>query len=122
MRSSLLAIALVLSAVGIYGVISYLVGQRRVEIGIRIALGAQMAQVSRLVVGHAIRMAAAGVAIGLVVALLTTRLLGSMLYDVSPNDPLSLGLSAAALLVVALIASVEPTRRATRVDPVEAMR
>jgi putative ABC transport system permease protein len=116
------SIALVLSAVGIYGVISYLVGQRRAEIGIRIALGAQKAQVSQLVVGHTMRLAIAGVAIGLVVALFTTRLLGSMLYDVSPNDPLSLGLAAIALLMVALIASVEPTRRATRVDPVEAMR
>jgi len=116
------SIALVLSAVGIYGVISYLVGQRRSEIGIRIALGAQKVQVSRLVIGHAMRLAAVGVVIGLVVALLTTRLLGSMLYDVSPNDPLSLGLSAVVLLAVALIASVQPTRRATRVDPVEAMR
>jgi predicted permease len=116
------SIALALSAVGIYGVISYLVGQRRAEIGIRIALGAQKAQVSQLVVGHAMRLAAVGAGMGVVVALLTTRLLGSMLYEVSPNDPLSLALSALVLLAVALIASVEPTRRATRVDPVEAMR
>ncbi len=116
------SIALLLSAVGIYGVISYLVGQRRAEIGIRIALGARTLQVSQLIVGHTMRLAAVGVVIGLVVALLTTRLLGSMLYDVSPNDPLSLGLSAVVLLAVALVASVQPTRRATRVDPVEAMR
>jgi predicted permease len=115
-------IALALSAVGIYGVISYLVSQRRAEIGIRIALGAQTTQVSRLVVGHAIRLAGAGVLIGLAGAAISTRLLESLLYDVSPSDPLSLVGAAVVLLAVALLASLGPTRRATRVDPVEAMR
>ncbi|MGH7616505.1 MAG: FtsX-like permease family protein, partial [Gemmatimonadaceae bacterium] len=115
-------IALVLSAVWIYGVISYLVAQRRGEIGIRIALGAQAAQVSRLVVGHTMRLAAAGVAIGLVAAMVSTRLLVSLLYDVRPNDPLALVGAAAILLAVALLASLAPTRRAAKVDPVEAMR
>lgn len=116
------AIALVLSAVGIYGVISYLVGQRRAEIGIRIALGAQKSEVSRLVVGHAMRLAGAGVAIGLVAALVSARLLASLLYDVSPSDPVALLGASSALLLVALLASLGPTRRATKVDPVEAMR
>jgi ABC-type antimicrobial peptide transport system permease subunit len=115
-------IALVLSAVGIYGVISYLVGERRAEIGIRIALGAQPYQVSQLVVGHALRLAGAGAVIGLLVSLFSTRVLGSLLYEVSPNDPLSLALAVIALIAVALLASVGPTRRATKVDPVEAMR
>jgi putative ABC transport system permease protein len=116
------SIALMLSAVGIYGVISYLVGQRRAEIGIRIALGAQKTQVSRLVVGHAMRLAGAGVLIGLAGAAISMRLLESLLYDVSPSDPLSLAGAAVVLLAVALLASLGPTRRATRVDPVEAMR
>ena len=115
-------IALALSAVGIYGVISYLVGQRRAEIGIRIALGAQAKQVSLLVVGHAMRLAAAGVLIGIVAATISTRLLGSLLYDVSPGDPAALAVAALTLLAVALLASLGPTRRATLVDPVEAMR
>jgi predicted permease len=116
------SIALVLSAVGIYGVISYLVGQRRAEIGIRIALGAQSSQVSRLIVGHALRLAGAGAAIGLLVSLFTTRVLGSLLYDVRPNDPISLGLAVMSLVAVALLASLGPTRRAVRIDPVDALR
>jgi predicted permease len=116
------SIALVLSAVGIYGVISYLVGQRRAEIGIRIALGAQASQVSRLVVGHALRLAGVGGAIGLLASLVSTRVLGSLLYDVSPNDPISLTLSVMILLAVAILASLGPTRRALRVDPVDALR
>jgi hypothetical protein len=116
------SIALLLSAVGIYGVISYLVGQRRAEIGIRIALGAQKVQVSQLVVGHAMRLAATGAVIGVVAALVTSRLLVSLLYDVSPSDPLALAGAAVALLTVALLASLGPTRRAIGVDPVEAMR
>jgi predicted permease len=115
-------IALVLSAVGIYGVISYLVGQRRAEIGIRIALGAQTVQVSRLVVGHAMRLAGAGALLGVAGAMLTTRVLESLLYDVKPNDPIALAGAAVVLLAVALLASLGPTRRAVRVDPVEAMR
>jgi putative ABC transport system permease protein len=115
-------IALALSAVGIYGVISYVVGQRRAEIGIRIALGAQVGDVSRLVVVQSLTLAAAGVAIGIVGAIAGTRLLGALLFDVSPTDPLTLAGTAAALLVVTLLASLGPTRRAARIDPVEAMR
>lgn len=116
------AIALALSAVGIYGVISYVVGQRRAEIGIRMALGAQVTEVSRLIVGQSMTLAAAGVVVGLFGALVGTRLLRSLLFETSPTDPAVLIGTAVALLVVALIASVGPTRRAAKIDPVEAMR
>jgi predicted permease len=115
-------IALMLSAVGIYGVISYLVGQRRGEIGVRMALGAQTSQVVRLVVGRSLGLAAAGVAIGVAVSVIATRLLRSLLYDVSPNDPLVLAGTVAVLLGVAVLAALAPARRAARIDPVEAMR
>ncbi|MEP6496204.1 MAG: ABC transporter permease [bacterium] len=115
-------IAMLLSAVGIYGVISYIVGQRRVEIGIRLALGAQVREVSRLIVGQSLVLATAGIAAGVMVALAATRFLGSLLFEVSPTDPTVLGGTALLLLVVAVAASVGPTRRAARIDPVEAMR
>ncbi|HEY5061123.1 MAG TPA: FtsX-like permease family protein, partial [Gemmatimonadaceae bacterium] len=115
-------IAVALSAVGIYGVVSYVVGQRRGEIGIRMALGAQLSDVSRLIVGQSATLAVAGVAIGLVLTLGGTRLLRSLLFDVKANDPMILVGTAGALLVVALVASVGPVRRAARIDPVEAMR
>ncbi|HTE47828.1 MAG TPA: FtsX-like permease family protein, partial [Gemmatimonadaceae bacterium] len=115
-------IAMVLSAVGIYGVISYMVGQRRAEIGIRIALGAEFKEVSRLIVGQSLVLATFGVATGVLAALASTRLLGSLLFEVSPTDPVALGGTALLLLVVAVAASVGPTRRAAKIDPVEAMR
>jgi predicted permease len=115
-------IAIVLSAVGIYGVISYVVGQRRPEIGIRLALGARLGDVARLVVGHSLAIAAAGAVIGTIASIASTRLLGSLLFDVSPTDPIILGATVLVLLVVAAAASVVPTRRAARIDPVEAMR
>lgn len=116
------AIALTLSAVGIYGVISYVVGQRRGEIGIRIALGAQVEAVARLVVGQSLAIVGLGVAIGLVGALAGTRLLRSLLFDVSPTDPFVLAATVLMLLMVAVLASVGPVRRAARVDPVEVLR
>ncbi len=115
-------IALTLSAVGIYGVISYIVGQRRAEIGIRMALGAQARDVSEMVVGQSAKLAAMGIGIGVLAALGSARLLRSLLFDVSPSDPLVLVASCAVLVVVTLAASVGPARRATRIDPVEAMR
>jgi predicted permease len=114
--------ALLLSAVGIYGVISYVVAQRRSEIGIRMALGARVPQVAALVLAQSMRLVALGVAIGVVGALAGTRLLRSLLFDVSPTDPWVLGGTAAVLVVIAVAASLAPARRATRVDPVEAMR
>jgi ABC-type antimicrobial peptide transport system permease subunit len=116
------AIALALSAVGIYGVIAYVVGQRRGEIGIRIALGAQIGAVTRLVVGQSLAIVAAGVALGVACALAGTRLLRSLLFDVSPSDPLVLAAAALVLMIVAVLASAGPARRAARIDPVEAMR
>ncbi|MHB1224659.1 MAG: ADOP family duplicated permease [Gemmatimonadaceae bacterium] len=114
--------ALLLSAVGIYGVIAYLVGQRRVEIGIRLALGARAGRVGRDVVLGALRLAVVGVVIGLVGAMATMRVLRSLLYDVSPTDPLTLGGVAALLLMLAALASWIPARRASRVPPMEALR
>lgn len=114
--------ALLLSAVGIYGVIAYLVAERRTEIGIRIALGAPVAKVGRDVVLGALRLALAGVAIGVVGAVAAMRLLQSLLYDVSPTDPLTLGGVALLLMALAALASWIPARRASRVPPMEALR
>jgi predicted permease len=116
------ALALVMSCVGIYGVISYLAGQRTHEIGIRIALGAERRDVLRMVLGEAARMALLGVTIGLVAALGLTRLMVNMLFGVSPHDPLTLGGVATLLTIVALAACYVPARRAAKVDPMVALR
>jgi predicted permease len=115
-------IALSLSAVGVYGVIAYVVSQRRAEIGIRMALGAHLAEILRLIVGQSLVLAGMGAIVGVVASLAGTRLLGSLLFEVSPTDPLVLGGTALVLLLVALIASLGPTRQAARIQPVEAMR
>ena len=114
--------ALVLAAVGIYGVIAYSVTQRTQEIGIRMALGAQRADVLRMIVGQALGMVAAGIAAGAGGALLLTRLMTGLLFDVTPTDPVTFGLVSVALAGVAVIASGLPGLRATRVDPVVALR
>jgi len=116
------AMALFLSVVGLYGVISYVVGQRRGEIAIRMALGAEAAQVSRMVVGQSIRLAALGVAIGVLAALVSTRVLQSLLFGVSPTNPVLIASAALVLLAVAAAAGYAPARRAARVDPAEALR
>jgi predicted permease len=116
------AMGLVLGALGIYGVLAYLVTQRRREIGVRIALGAQPIDVLRMVVGSGLRLAAIGVAIGTVAALALTRLMQGVLFEVTPTDPLTFGLVAAGLLTVAAFASWVPAMRATRVDPLTVMR
>jgi putative ABC transport system permease protein len=116
------SMALLLSAVGIYGVISYIVTQRRSEIGVRVALGARLPNVASLVLGQTMRLTLAGVAIGVVASLAGMRVLGSLLFGVSPTDPAVLVGSSAMLLAIAIIASLAPTRRATQIDPVEAMR
>ena len=114
--------ALVLSAVGIYGVISYTVNQRRAEIGVRMALGANAGQVGRMVVVQSLRVAAVGIAIGLAGALATTRVMQSLLFNVSPTDPTTLASVTLVLVALGALAAYAPARRATKVDPVEVLR
>jgi predicted permease len=114
--------ALLLGAIGIYGVISYMVSLRGREIGIRMALGAAPETIRRMVTREGLTMAGVGVAIGLAAALLLTRYLRALLFEVSPTDPLTLGAVSLALLVVSLVASWLPALRASRVEPVVALR
>jgi predicted permease len=114
--------ALFLSAVGLYGVIAYLVGRRQAEIGVRMALGARVGQVIRLIMAQSVMLAAAGIAIGVVAALATTRVLESLLFEVQPGDPTVLLLVSMILLLVSLLASLVPARRAARTDPSDALR
>jgi putative ABC transport system permease protein len=116
------ALALTLTAVGIYGVIAYSVSQRSHEIGVRMALGAKRKDVSRLVVKLGLKLVAIGVVIGLFAAFALTRIIASLLYGVSATDPITFGLTAALLGGVALLASVIPARRATRVEPIVVLR
>jgi predicted permease len=116
------ALALLLSSVGIYGVISYLVGQRTQEIGIRVALGARRWDVLRLVLGHSMKMAVLGVLIGVAASVALTRLMDKMLYGVSATDPGTFVAVAIILTSAALAASYIPARRALRVDPMVALR
>ena len=115
-------VALLLSAVGIYGVISYVVTQRQFEIGVRIALGARVAEVARLVMMQSVRLAVLGILLGLVGTYAVTTVIKSLLFNVSPMDPLVLGTVAVTLLAIAGLASFAPARRAARIDPVEALR
>ena len=116
------AAALILAAVGIYGLIAYSVTQRTQEIGIRMALGAQRAHVMRMVVGHALLLSAIGIALGAVGAAVLTRLMDRLLFDVRPSDPLTFVAVAGLLAIVAAAASYIPGRRAARVDPIVALR
>jgi putative ABC transport system permease protein len=115
-------VALVLASVGVYGVLSYAVSQRTQEIGVRMALGASRRVVFRLIVGDGARLAAIGITCGVVGAFGVTRVVTSLLYNVTPTDPVSFGATALFLIIVALLASYLPARRATGVDPMVALR
>ncbi|HKQ93363.1 MAG TPA: ABC transporter permease [Blastocatellia bacterium] len=119
---SFAALALILAAVGLYGLISYTTAQRTHEIGIRIALGAQTGDVMRLVIGQGIKLALVGALIGIAGALAVTRLMRSLLFGVSAIDPLTFVVVAVSLILVALAACWLPARRATKVDPLTALR
>jgi putative ABC transport system permease protein len=115
-------LALLLAAIGLYGVVAYSVSQRRKEIGIRIALGATREDVLRLVLRYGSGLALLGVALGFVASLAATRLLSSMLFEVSPSDPQTFFLVATLLMAVVLLACYIPARRAAKVDPMMALR
>ncbi len=115
-------LGIVLAAIGLYGVIAHVVAERTHEIGIRIAMGARTGDVMRLVLGGGLRLSMLGVAIGLAVALASTRVVASLLYDVSPTDPVVFAVIPVALIGVSALASYLPARRAARVDPVIALR
>ena len=116
------ALALVLAAIGLYGVMAYAVSQRTTEIGVRMALGATPGRVFRLVVGGGLRLAALGIALGVTGSIIMSRWLTTLLFGVEPRDPTTLAFTAAVLLCVSVAASVIPARRATRVDPMVAIR
>jgi len=115
-------IALVLAAVGLYGVIAYDIAQRMREMGVRVALGAQAGDIRRLVLWQGIRVATIGAALGIGVAAFATRFVADLLFDTSPHDPVAFAGAGVTIVVVAILATLIPARRATRVDPVVALR
>lgn len=114
--------ALLLASAGVYGVISFFVTQRTREIGLRVVLGARSTDVIRLIVGQGMRITALGIVAGLLGALALTRLMSNLLYGVSTSDPMTFAAVAGLMIVVALLACYLPARRATKVDPLVALR
>jgi ABC-type antimicrobial peptide transport system permease subunit len=115
-------IALLLAGLGIYGVISYIVSERTREIGIRLALGAERTTILRMVLRQGLRLTFAGAGVGLVCALVVSRLMAGVLYGVKPTDPVTFASVAVVLVTVALSACYVPVQRAIRIDPVIALR
>jgi putative ABC transport system permease protein len=115
-------LALALAAIGIYGVMSYVVSQRTRELGIRMAMGATQQDVLRLIIVHGAKLISVGIGIGLIGAFAASRILRGVLYGVSPTDPVTYLLVPLFLIVIALLACLIPARRATRVDPLVALR
>jgi ABC-type antimicrobial peptide transport system permease subunit len=115
-------VALMLAAVGVYGVIAAIVRQRTHEIGVRLALGAQAHDVRWMVLKHGLVLGGVGVAVGITIAAIATRSLGAVLYGVSPTDPLTIAVASGTLLAVAALGCWIPARAATRVDPLIAMK
>jgi ABC-type antimicrobial peptide transport system permease subunit len=116
------AVALALTTMGTYGVISFAVAQRTREIGIRVAIGASRSDVVRLIVGQGVRLVAVGAVVGVVAALAASRVLGSLLFDVRPSDPVTFAAIVALLVAAVIAASWIPARRAASVQPTEALR
>jgi ABC-type antimicrobial peptide transport system permease subunit len=115
-------VALLLAIIGLYGLMAYSVAQRTIEIGIRQAIGARRADVLRMVFGHAIRLTLAGIGAGIVAAVALTRLISGLLFHVSTADPPTFAGIALLFLAVSMLATYVPARRATRINPLEAMR
>ena len=116
------AVAITLASVGLYAIVAYSVVQRTRDIGIRMALGACPRDVLAMTVGEGCRLAMAGLAAGIMAALVATRLMRSLVFEVSTNDPLTFAVTGSMLAAIALIASYVPARRATRIDPMIALR
>jgi putative ABC transport system permease protein len=115
-------IALALAAIGLYGLLSYMVVQRTLEIGLRMALGAQRRDVLRMIVLRGLTLSAAGVALGIALSAVLTRLIAGMLFQVRPTDPITFAATATLLLAVSLAASTAPAFRAARLDPMKTLR
>src|ERR1700686_176676 len=122
LMGALAALGLTLAIIGLYGVMAYSVSRQTGEMGLRVALGATPREIFKMVVGRGLRLILSGLALGLAGALLLTRFLSAALYRVNPSDPLTFGLVAALLAIVALAACYVPARRATKVDPIVALR
>jgi ABC-type antimicrobial peptide transport system permease subunit len=115
-------LALLLGAIGLYGVLSYVVAERTREIGVRMALGATASAVRRMVVSQGTRVVLIGVVIGVAVAFASTRLLGTLLYGVKPVDPIVFAAMSAMMIAIGMLASYVPARRASSVNPIESLR